>query len=476
MADGDGSTEKHIARMAEMEKTYEEKQLHWSKDSLPRDLKEQLDEAHTDGESFWSIYNKQFLPAIRAKDQLAVDTAHDKLGEIFHEHQRHIMFMTAKSKNHQQQLIAENASMLKWSMAVMTLLVLTIIGMVMGAVWYMMNRVLGPITDTVSTMSDMASGDLEAGRTYDHRQDEIGEMTRAIEVFREAAIEQRDAQGKQKKVVEALSGGLGELAAGNLTHRIDTQLAPEYEALRASFNRTVAELGDLMRRVAESAQSVATGAGEIRTASDDIAMRNEEQASSLEETTAAMHQVTSIVKETARGATAIQRSIASAHDEARAGGVVVERAVEVMAAIEKSAEEITHIIQVIDGIAFQTNLLALNARVEAAHAGDAGKGFAVVANEVRALAQRSADAAKDIKELITASSKQVAGGVKLVGETGELLTKIVTLDDDRLQPPPIAVGDSVLPFIEGLATVDGKMIMVLDIKTISASEELAEAA
>jgi len=139
-----------------------------------------------------------------------------------------------------------------------------------------------------------------------------------------------------------------------------------------------------------------------------------------------MNHVTSNVGETARGAVSVQHSIGEAHQEATDGGVVVERAVAAMAAIERSAQEITQIINVIDGIAFQTNLLALNAGVEAARAGDAGKGFAVVANEVRALAQRSADAAKDIKELITASSEQVAGGVRLVGETGELLQKIVT--------------------------------------------------
>lgn len=139
-----------------------------------------------------------------------------------------------------------------------------------------------------------------------------------------------------------------------------------------------------------------------------------------------MNQVTSMVRETAKGAAEVNRSIDEAHREASEGGAVVKRAVGAMGAIEKSASEITQIINVIDGIAFQTNLLALNAGVEAARAGDAGKGFAVVANEVRALAQRSADAAKDIKALITTSAEQVGAGVALVGETGTLLDRIVT--------------------------------------------------
>lgn len=275
-------------------------------------------------------------------------------------------------------------------------------------------------------MGAMASGDLEAGRRSDHRDDEIGMMTRTIEVFRASAIAQREAEVKQLAVVTTLTGALDELAEGNLAHRIATPLAPEYETLRESFNQSIGRLAELMRKVSASAMSVSTGAAEIRAASDDLAQRNEQQAASLEETAAAMSQVTSIVKEIASGASDVQRTIAEAHREASDGGAVVHRAIAAMAAIEQSAQEITQIINVIDSISFQTNLLALNAGVEAARAGDAGKGFAVVANEVRALAQRSADAAKDIKVLITNSTEQVSGGVSLVGETGKLLETIVT--------------------------------------------------
>jgi methyl-accepting chemotaxis protein len=139
-----------------------------------------------------------------------------------------------------------------------------------------------------------------------------------------------------------------------------------------------------------------------------------------------MNQVTAIVRDTAQGAARVQQAIGDAHREATDGGATVRNAIGAMHEIEQGAREITQIINVIDGIAFQTNLLALNAGVEAARAGDAGKGFAVVANEVRALAQRSADAARDIKALITNSTEQVEGGVRLVNETGELLGKIVT--------------------------------------------------
>jgi methyl-accepting chemotaxis protein len=227
-------------------------------------------------------------------------------------------------------------------------------------------------------------------------------------------------------IVDALSDGLKKLSNNQLDFQITEVFEGRYDELRRDFNAAVSSLSTTMRSVRASAASVHNGATEIRSASDDLARRNERQAANLEEAASAMNQVTDNVKLTAERATVVQRSISDTHQEATEGGEVVARATTAMGAIEKSAQEIGQIISVIDSIAFQTNLLALNAGVEAARAGDAGKGFAVVANEVRALAQRSADAAKDIKELITASTRQVGDGVTLVAETGTLLEKILT--------------------------------------------------
>jgi methyl-accepting chemotaxis protein len=222
-----------------------------------------------------------------------------------------------------------------------------------------------------------------------------------------------------------LSDALAKMADRDLIHRMDQPLAPEYEPLRAAYNRTVTELGQVIQKVTRSANGVSSGASEIRTASDDLARRNEQQAASLEETAAAMNQVTSGINEAATKTQEIRTSIAQANAQAHEGETVVSRAVAAMHEIERSSGEITRIIDAIDGIAFQTNLLALNAGVEAARAGEAGKGFAVVANEVRALAQRSADAANDIKSLISNSAEHVGVGAKLVAETGTLLGGIV---------------------------------------------------
>ena len=222
-----------------------------------------------------------------------------------------------------------------------------------------------------------------------------------------------------------IATGLTELAGNNLEFRIAKAFSQEFEPLRLNFNLSLEKLQATMQAIAHNTQGVRSGAGEITQASDDLSRRTEQQAASLEETAAALDQITATVRKTAEGANEARNAAATAKTDAENSGEVVRETVSAMSGIETSSRQIANIIGVIDEIAFQTNLLALNAGVEAARAGDAGRGFAVVATEVRALAQRSADAAKEIKALISASSLQVDAGVKLVGETGKALGRIV---------------------------------------------------
>jgi len=227
------------------------------------------------------------------------------------------------------------------------------------------------------------------------------------------------------QAVTQIGGALSALADGDLEQRIKEPLTPEIDNLRIDFNRALDKLQDTMKSIATNANAVREGAGEITKASDDLSRRTEQQAASIEETAAALDQITATVRKTAEGAVEARGVVGTAKEDAQRSGAVVHEAVTAMQAIETSSKKIGNIIGVIDEIAFQTNLLALNAGVEAARAGDAGRGFAVVATEVRALAQRSADAAKEIKALISASGEQVGAGVRLVGLTGEALTRIV---------------------------------------------------
>ncbi len=252
------------------------------------------------------------------------------------------------------------------------------------------------------------------------------EETRVAQEAREAherALAVKDSE--QSTVVHALAQGLSKAADGDLQYRINAEFPPSYQQVKDDFNDAMDKLQDAMRRLAVSALGIRASTDEISQSAEDLSRRTENQAASLEETAAALDQITMTVRKTADGATEASSVVLGAKAEAEESGQVVRDAVAAMSEIERSAQQISQIIGVIDEIAFQTNLLALNAGVEAARAGDAGKGFAVVASEVRALAQRSAGAAKEIKALILTSSSQVTSGVQLVGQTGQALGRIL---------------------------------------------------
>jgi len=254
----------------------------------------------------------------------------------------------------------------------------------------------------------------------------IGADITEAHAARIASEAERAANAKeQQDVVNALKVGLDKLASGDLTFSLLETFSGTYEQLRVDFNGAVRSLHDAMETVVTNATAIRGEAGEITTAADDLARRTERQAATLEETAAALDELTASVSSASAGATEASDIARTTLEQAETGGTVAREAVKAMDAIRASSGEISKITSVIDDIAFQTNLLALNAGVEAARAGEAGRGFAVVATEVRALAQRSSDAAREINDLITASGQQVKSGVGLVDQTGEALSCIV---------------------------------------------------
>jgi methyl-accepting chemotaxis protein len=300
-------------------------------------------------------------------------------------------------------------------------------------------------------MQKLAAGDHNVAIPAQDKKDEIGEMAKSVLVFKDAAIEnarleaeaaaqrrraeseryqsaeaQAEAIEQERKIVtQSIGAALAKLAAKDLTYRMPSDIPEAYRILQTDFNAAIGQLEAAMRGVTGSASAIQGGTKEISSASDDLSQRTEQQAASLEETAAALDEITATVKKSAENASHARQVVATADADAKQSASVVGQAVAAMEGIAKSAGQIGQIIGVMDEIAFQTNLLALNAGVEAARAGDAGRGFAVVASEVRALAQRSADAAKEIKALISASTSQVGNGVKLVAETGEALQRIM---------------------------------------------------
>lgn len=321
---------------------------------------------------------------------------------------------------------------------------------VAGRVWLLL-RTLRPLNSLATATRRIAAGDLSGEIPGLDRRDQIGAVAASLQVFKDAAAgkmrleleaaearrqaeavraeheaEQAAAAAAQSTVVTSVATGLERLAAGDLTVQLAQPFAAEYETLRANFNAALLGLRSALHAIAANAHGIRAGTEEISNASDDLSRRTEQQAASLEQTAAALDEITATVRRTAEGARQAQDAVGRTKADAERSGEVVRQAMAAMDGIERSSGQIGEITGVIDEIAFQTNLLALNAGVEAARAGDAGRGFAVVASEVRALAQRSTVAAREIKALIASSAQQVGAGVRLVGETGQSLARMVT--------------------------------------------------
>lgn len=307
-------------------------------------------------------------------------------------------------------------------------------------------RPLGALLGSVDLLS---KGRYEKPVEGQDRSDEIGSLSSSLEGFRhtladgrrletEAEAQRNAAENErnrsesereanaheQQRIVASLAKGLAELSNGNLGYRVQEEFPGEYAKLKIDFNRALESLEDTIATVNSTVHNIGDGTREIASSAQDLSRRTEQQAASLEETAAALNELTAQVNSSAENAGSAASTVNLACDDAEKSGEVVQKAVASMQGIAQSSQEISRIIGVIDEIAFQTNLLALNAGVEAARAGEAGKGFAVVAQEVRELAQRSANAAKEIKALINASTTQVGEGVELVGRAGDALQKI----------------------------------------------------
>ncbi|XKM42389.1 methyl-accepting chemotaxis protein [Rhizobium ruizarguesonis] len=308
-----------------------------------------------------------------------------------------------------------------------------------------------PIARLKAAMNAIAAEEASVEIAGSDRRDEIGQMAKALLVLRDSVDERstlrgrederqrqieeerrgneaslRSASERQTHAMQALGVGLEKLAGGDLTVAIG-DIGEDYAKLRGDFNAAVDALNGVIHAIAESSHVVNESASDISEATGNLSKRTEQQAAALEETAAALDEITATVKTASERANEAREMVTETKASAGKSGEIVRNAVTAMGRIEESSNRISQIISVIDEIAFQTNLLALNAGVEAARAGEAGRGFAVVAQEVRELAQRSANAAKEIKALISRSAAEVEGGVALVRSTGDALLEIEAL-------------------------------------------------
>lgn len=383
----------------------------------------------------------------------AVSAAYADVAPIFDEITTFVTDQRARTEAEYQETEAN-------FMIILEVAILAGILLIGGTIYLVARSVSRPLKSAVSALQTLANGDHSLVVEGVDRSDEIGDIARAIDVFKVTAIEKvqadKDTEARRTEreqdlkrneelktmeahkltsTIDALAHGLTQLSDGDLTANIATPFEGSLDRLRVDFNKSVAKLSETLGQITQVSVALKADSSEISNATNELSNRTETQAASLEETSAALDEITATVRETSERAKEAASKAKDARDDTHKSSEVVTNAVAAMEGIEKASGDISNIINVIDEIAFQTNLLALNAGVEAARAGEAGKGFAVVAQEVRELAGRSADAAKQIKDLIGKSSTEVANGVQLVKETGEALAKIsehVTEIDERI--------------------------------------------
>jgi methyl-accepting chemotaxis protein len=442
----------HKARLAQLRKDFDDRKAVWEVSTLiPMALRDDLTKvAAGEALKFWSELDQTYIPALERGDRKAAEQSFARLAGSYGTHRAAVDRVVEQANAFSSAVeAASNAqrSTLETAVFVSAGMMLFFLGL---AIVLLKRHVARPILVLADYLTRLAQADHASSVPFQTRGDEIGRMSKAIVTLRDGAMEKARLEGEAERMrtfaeaehaareadkaqedrrtemtIKALADGLDRVARGDLLCRIEVPFAAHAEKLRADFNAAVEKLQQTMLTVVQRTSSIHSGTQEMATASDDLARRTEQQASSLEETAAALEEITATVNKAAEGAKHARSVVAGTKEDAERSGAVVRKAVEAMGGIEKSSQQISQIIGVIDEIAFQTNLLALNAGVEAARAGDAGRGFAVVASEVRALAQRSAEAAKEIKGLISASTAQVGQGVELVAETGKSLERIV---------------------------------------------------
>ncbi len=303
------------------------------------------------------------------------------------------------------------------------------------AVAVTLNRMIVPgVRQATFAASAIAEGRLDEDIPQKRgRRNEIAILLRALARMQSAIKQQladiqalhAAADATQRAVVNGLAEGLQRLAMGDLTFRLQHDFGPEYEQLKTDFNDAANQLQQMIRGIAYNAAALNAGTNQIAQAADELSQRSERQAASLQQTTEAMDGIAARVRRTAEDAQHASQIVSRTKADAEQSEAVVVRAAQAMATIEQSSQQITQIIQVINDIASQTRLLALNAGMEASRAGQGGRSFAVVASEVRALAQRSAQAAKQAKTLISTSNERVSEGVTMVAHAAAALRRIM---------------------------------------------------
>lgn len=421
-----GTARERLVEMRQLEREFRDREDYWRTAPVPAQQRESLAATIAAANRFWDAVNQRLAPAIERGDLAAMRQVHDgELAGLYRTQHLEVLKLVKQSRGWTATEERRDNLFVNAALAIIAAFAMVTVGSLLWLRGQLSRRIVRPLTQSTQVVELLSRGDFSVVVPGTERADELGVLARSMEVFRDQAHAREEAECAQRDVVERLSQALGKMAARDFEFLIEHAFPDDYEQLRGDYNLAVTRLAKVLGTVRVSARSVSAHVAELSAAADDLAHRNEQQAASLEESSASLNLVTGSADDIAGRAAEARKTALRAHEQANSAGEVVNQAITAMGSIERSAEAIGQITTLIDGIAFQTNLLALNAGVEAARAGESGKGFAVVANEVRALAQRSGDAAREIRALIDTSAQHVSSGVELVNATGAKLHEIV---------------------------------------------------
>ena len=438
-----------LTKIAKLRKDYQDRRDYWAGSGLRDDLKAELaDKVVTTGDKFWEAFDTSFVPALKTDDNADDAAALLKMNQTFHSHQMAVLGLVENSTNFLAATEKEaEGQVTTWQLVAYISAALSILTVFAG-LFLFKRRAIAPVIDMTGVMTSYSQDNYAPEIPHSDREDEIGAMAKAVSIFRQNGLQRQemqrqeeemrqetlrrqllDAENEKKASIAAevsaamaqITDGLNKMSQGDLSFELDLPFSADLGHVRSTFNNAIYRINEILIAIDQTARELDSESEKLNREASGLTSRAEQQAETIEQSSVALSEISSVMRDATLKSENAGKLVEKTKHEAAQSRAVVSDTINAIERISESSGKIGKIISVIDEIAFQTNLLALNAGVEAARAGDAGRGFAVVAQEVRELASRSANAAREIKGLVQQSATDVESGVMSVNKTGDAI-------------------------------------------------------